>query len=292
MQDLQESLSLSSKNSSQPPSSDYKKDGSPSLPKKQGAKKGHKGTCRSLYPQEEVDHFVSCTSTTCPHCGSKKITEKGASPTIHQRVEVERGGVVVTQYEKVRYICCECSRRFSGELPQGVTSSAFGVKLSSIITLLTGKYHLSKRETKSAVKDLYEVEISLGTIVGIENKMSQSLESLYGEICQDVRESDETTYVDETGWRESGQRRYVWVASTVRSCSYMVAKHRNRETYYRFLGDDVLKPIVSDRYSVYNCITHEHQYCLAHIFRDFERVSERKSIDGVIGSRSCRKDSR
>ena len=40
---------------------------------------------------------------------------------------------------------------------------------------------------------------------------------------------------------------------------------------------------VTDRYSVYATIGKNHQYCLAHIIRDFRRYSERDGPDSEIG---------
>ena len=40
---------------------------------------------------------------------------------------------------------------------------------------------------------------------------------------------------------------------------------------------------MTDRYAVYSTISKLHQYCLAHLVRDFKRFSEREYDDGPIG---------
>jgi transposase len=170
-----------------------------------------------------------------------------------------------------------------GKLPEGVTRSAFGPKLSSIIALLTGKYHISKRESKSLVEEFFGVKISLGSIIAIEKRMSTALKPLHEKIHAAVTQQEEVTHVDETGWRDSGKNCYTWVVSTETFACFFLRSRRNRDTCYEILGKDFSSPLVTDRNSVYHCFTKKHQWCLAHITRDFQRFAECKGLDGIIG---------
>ena len=40
---------------------------------------------------------------------------------------------------------------------------------------------------------------------------------------------------------------------------------------------------MTDRYAVYNNASEDHQYCLAHLIRDFRKYAERKGWDGKMG---------
>jgi transposase len=84
--DLQERLKLNSKNSSKPPSTDQK--GSNEVPKKKGgAKPGHPGYFRALFPEPEVDKFVDMRAEQCPTCG-EAVQPTGEAPSLHQQVEI------------------------------------------------------------------------------------------------------------------------------------------------------------------------------------------------------------
>lgn len=68
---LREQLHLNSKNSSKPPSSDQK--GSSQPQKTGGAKPGHKGRCRTMFPPEQVDRFVTVKAEICPARGNSVV---------------------------------------------------------------------------------------------------------------------------------------------------------------------------------------------------------------------------
>ena len=65
---------------------------------------------------------------------------------------------------------------------------------------------------------------------------------------------------------------------------FKLHSNRSRQVFELLAGKEVnTLAAVTDRYSVYNTIGKLHQYCLAHIIRDFRRFAERDSPDGEIG---------
>ena len=81
---LEEKLSLNSKNSSKPPSTDQK--GSSKSRKKNGAKVGHPGHFRPMFSHKDVDKHIDLMVEKCPKCASSvKLTGK---QTLHQQVEI------------------------------------------------------------------------------------------------------------------------------------------------------------------------------------------------------------
>jgi transposase len=281
LENFRELFTLNSQNSSKPPSTDQKKNNSTSS-KKKGPPFGHKGYYRKLYSPEQIDTTVTSVLESCPHCGFEEIIPRRMNPVIHQQVEVCGGKTIITQYERLRYICPQCSRHLLGALPEGISPSAFGPKLSSIVGMLTGKYHLSKRECQRLLNDLFLIDISLGGIIEIEKRISYALKPIWGNIRNSVLEGKDPTHADETSWRNSGITSYVWIACTKESACFSILPRRNKEMGKTFLGN-LNKPFITDRFSLYRSFDGPHQYCLAHILRDFKRMSERKGLDGIIG---------
>jgi transposase len=58
-----------------------------------------------------------------------------------------------------------CEARTRAVLPPGVPRCPFGVRLTAVIALLSGRYRLSRREVRHPLQDLQQVPVSLGAVV-------------------------------------------------------------------------------------------------------------------------------
>lgn len=193
---------------------------------------------------------------------------------------------MVTEYLLHKYRCSNCGKHSSAELPKGVPNSAFGPRLMGLMATLTGVLHVAKREAIQLIKDLYNVDIGLGSVPNIEERVSKALDPIYYKIHRMVIESDLCKHFDETSWRDSGKRCYAWVASCSQAAFFKLHPNRSRRAFEELLGKSSHNLVaVTDRYPVYATIGKFHQYCLAHIVRDFYHYAERKGIDGEIGEK-------
>jgi hypothetical protein len=86
-------------------------------------------------------------------------------------------------------------------LPASVAGSCFGPNLEGLIAIMVGRYRLSRREALRFITDLTDLEVSLGTVVTICNRVSDSLAPAVNRIAETVRVSP-VAYVDETGFKE------------------------------------------------------------------------------------------
>src|SRR5271170_1877285 len=269
---LKEQLNRNSKNSSKPPSTDQK--GNTDGQKKE--RQGRFGKARQLFPSERVDRHVHCTQENCPHCGSSSIQLSGQPPEILQQAELPEVRAIVTEYQLLQYSCNTCGQNSRAPLPSGIPDSAFGPKLMGFVATLTGIFHLAKREAIQLIKELYEVDIGVGSIPNIEERVAQALDPIYQRIHVFVIENPLCKYIDETGWRDNGQRHFVWLASCESAAFYRIDRERSTEAFRRLVGKDPKDLVaVTDRYAVYNQINKAHQYCLAHLIRDFRKYGER-----------------
>lgn len=101
VRDLEESQKKTSKNSSNPPSSD-----GPAFPpnpkkkkgkRKKGGQPGHKGVTRKLVALEDVDESYDLKPETCGKCGDG-LSGEDAFPDRHQVTEIPPLIATVTEY--------------------------------------------------------------------------------------------------------------------------------------------------------------------------------------------------
>ena len=275
---LEERLNLNSDNSSKPPSTDQKKN---KRAPKGGAKKGHPGHYRKLYSEDQISKKVNSALTKCEHCGCKNLKKK--APHIFQQVELPEIKPFVTQIELEKATCCECNKNLTAPFPKEYNNSSFGPNLISFIGVCSSVYRMSKRTTQILLKTLCNIEISIGSIPAMERKVSEGLKSSYNALADKINKS-KVAYVDETSFRQCAKTHYVWTATTKQEALIRILPRRNLESL------DAIRPrshpgiTVTDRYQVY--AYRRHQYCLAHIKRDFKKYSERAGPDKEIGSRA------
>ena len=273
-------LRQNSQTSSRPPSSDP-----PSAPprpqrprseRKRGGQPGHRGHHRPLKAVTEVDAVVEHRPTLCPCCRAALPPE---APTIgqpqRQQVwELPAWRPTVTEHQYPAVCCPTCQRVVEAERPADVPSGAFGPRLVSLAALLNGRYRLSKREVGELLADVFEVPMSDASVVGACEHVSAALEAPYAE-AQAAVEAASHANVDETGWKQGAQRRWVWVAVTTLLTLFRVALTRQRVELTALLGDAYRGRITSDRFSVYAGLSVERrQVCWAHLKRDLRALSQ------------------
>lgn len=278
---LKDQINRNSKNSSKPPSTDQK--GNTPDNKQKKSRKPRVGKSRVPFSSDRIDRHVPCTQENCPHCGSTAIQLNGQDAELLQQAELPEVKAIVTQYELQKYCCNDCGKNSVASLPIGIPDSAFGPRLMGLIATLTGVLHVAKREAIQLIKDLYDVDIGLGSIPNIEERVANALDPVYNRIHQFVLNSKFCKHFDETGWRDSGKRHFVWLAGCQHAAFYMIDRTRSSAAFKKLTGKETWDaPSVTDRYGVYHSLSNQ-QYCLAHLIRDFRGYAEREEPDKEIG---------
>jgi transposase len=150
----------------------------------------------------------------------------------------------------------------------------FGPRLQAFVALLTGVYRLSRRQAGQLLSDACGVQISLGTVVALEQSMSAALQEPVEE-ARSILRSESAANVDETGWRRNGVKHWLWVAVSASVTVFLIRGRRSTAVCKELLGELYRGYVTSDRYSAYEWIERgRRQICWAHLQRDFERMAE------------------
>lgn len=283
--DLREQLNRNSHNSSQPPSQDGP-DVPPASPgakseRKCGGQPGHKGTTRKLVPLEQVKASHDLKAEICRGCG-QTLRGEDPRPYRHQVTEIPPGLAEVTEY-RLHTLACPCGTETRAELPAGVPHGAFGPRLQAMISLLSGRYHLSKRDTAEVMTDFFQVEVSLGSISRLEQRTSQAISAPVNEAHAYVK-AQAVVHPDETSWREANRKAWLWVAATTQVTVFLIRCSRGGQVARELLGETFSGIVVSDRWSAYNwLLTPFRQLCWAHLKRDFQAFVERGGAAQRLG---------
>jgi len=286
--ELRERVNRNSRNSSQPPSSDGP--GVSAEPRrrakgkrKRGGQPGHKGTTRKLVPPEQLKASYDVKPDTCRCCGHS-LEGTDHEPYRHQVSEVPPVKAEVTEYRLHSLTCSKCQTTTRAELPAGVPHGNFAPRLQAMVSLLTGNYHLSKREAAEIMDDFFQVDIGLGSIPTQERRTSQAIREPVEEAREYVK-TQSAVHADETSWREANQKAWLWVAATRLVTVFLIRTSRGGQIARELLGENFKGTLISDRWSAYNWLkTHLRQLCWAHLLRDFQAFVERGGESKTIGS--------
>ncbi len=278
--ELEAKLGQNSLNSSKPPSSDGPavKRSPPQAPSgnKRGGQPGHPRQTRDLIPSDQCDHLADCLPAACRNC-DRPLTGTDPNPLRYQVTELPPVKPVVTEYRRHRLVC-SCGVSTCGELPDEVAGQD-GPRLRACVTLLTGQYRLSKEMAAHLLNDLFGVSISAGQVCAVEAEAGEIIQPVADELLAAARQAPAN--IDETSM---GKGRWLWAMVTTVGTVFQIVPGRKREELVKLIGPDHAQITASDRHSLYGHLpASHHQFCWAHLRRDFQSMIDRKSAGSEAG---------
>ncbi|MCA1680702.1 MAG: IS66 family transposase [Actinobacteria bacterium] len=285
---LERRVGRSSRNSSQPPSSDPPgqalKRGKDRSGRKQGAQDGHEGKGRPLLPAWALDEVVEHWPADCA-CGHVFGEDERVSvgrPARHQVEELPVMSVTVTEHQCQRVRCPDCDQTTAGVLPAQIASSCFGPRLQAAIVTLSIRNRISRRDVVELCEQLFSSRISTGTIDKILTTAGDALADPYADLLDRVRGSTALN-MDETGWRLKGAQRALWGAFTERHAVLAIAPSRHEDHARDLLGASTAV-VTSDRWWAYGHLpVRRRQVCWSHLQRDFAAHAEGLAAENELG---------
>lgn len=280
VKELEDQISKNSKNSSKPPSTDIffkppksqrKKTG-----RKQGGQKGHLGDTlkMTLDPDEVISYKVDC----CERC-NKKLNHQLVDRIERRQVyDIPPLDIKITEYQSEVKICsCGCTNK---AFPQGVNHPvAYGASIKSLMVYLQTYQLLPYERTKELISDLFNHNISKGTLYNTGKCAYNKLEEFENRL-KELLVYSKVVGFDETGFRVLSKRLWLHSCSTREHAYYEVHQKRGTEA----MDDINILPrfkgvAVHDFWRSYYHYECKHSLCNAHLLRDLIFIKERFKQD-------------
>jgi transposase len=290
VKELEARLGQNSSNSSLPPSQNPLGAPKPAAKapsgRRPGGQPGHQGHHKTRLPPQRVRHAIALVPSRCEACSAPlpaRPQPHDPEPTWHQVAELPAFSAVVTEFQGHARTCPRCRHVTREAIPEEITQEAYGPRFQAALSFLAGCQHVSKRGLGEVVESLLGVPVSLGTIATLERRTSAALAGPHREILRAVQEAA-VKNVDETSWKQAGQKRWLWVAVTSVAVFFAVKLRRSAEALRSFLGESPKGVVGSDRFSAYGFLAEgQRQLCWAHLKRDFQAMAERAGKAKEVG---------
>jgi transposase len=260
--------------------------------RKPGAQLGHVGAGRTPLPVEHVDAVVRHRPGVCRACrGLIAADAPGEVVGRHQVFEAPPVAVTVTEHQSLACRCGRCGRVTRGAIPAGIRVSVTGARLTAMIGLLGASMKGSRRDVARVLAEALGCPIALGSILAREAELSAALAGPYETLVTSAAAA-KVKYVDETGWKLRGERRWLFVSADAGQTIFRIDKARTRGAFRALLGagggngKDALRGVFcSDRAGIYDMLkVTRRQLCWAHLKRDLVAAVERGGAGGPVAT--------
>jgi len=196
----------------------------------------------------------------------------------HQISELPRRAVKVTEHQAFACRCGKCGLLTKQAIPQELTRSVLGERLSAAVTFVSSRVHGSRRAVEELLEEVLGAPLALGTVIAREREMTAALSEPYRQAKEKIQQAAAKN-VDETGWKRAG--RFLWVAATRSLAVFHLDPCRNRDAMHELLGSKIKGTICTDRFAVYERLAIERRgLCWSHLKRDFQELAEQQ-VAGV-----------
>lgn len=282
---LKEQLDRNSSNSNKPPSSDTPAQKAERRGKgtggRRGGQPGHTGSTRELVPPDQVNEFKPLFPTECENCWAPLPQVPGSKVQRIQTIELPPLKAHVIEWLRHCVTCPHCRHKTWASGSQ-IPTTPFGPRLSAVIGLITGVYHLSRRAAVNLLSDVLGIDISLGAVSAVEERVSDAVKPAVDETWAKLDEAP-VKHTDGTSWFQTGVMCSLWTIATAAATVFKILANGQATTLAPLFGKK-LGILVSDRATALKFWAMDRrQICFAHLLRKAISFSERDGPAGTIG---------
>jgi transposase len=256
--------------------------------KKAGGQPGHPPHLKELLPPERVQRTVTYVPKDCAHCHQPLPQQAGLQdppPLRHQVAELPELAAEVTEYQAHARTCPGCGKLTRATIPEDIRAHSVGPRLTAALSYFAGCHGVSKRGAEEISEALFRAPIALGTVANLEQEMSAALAAAHQQAVDAVRQAP-VKYVDETGWKQAGRKRWLWAAATRTVVAFVIDVFRNLTALRKLIGPTLSGILCSDRWRAYDHVeVLQRQVCWAHLKRNWEKLLERGGAAKRIAQR-------
>lgn len=242
--------------------------GKASPKRKQGGQPGHLKVSRPLISTSECDEVFNLIPEICRKCGESLDGEDG-DPLRHQVYELPEIKPIVNEYRRHRLTCACCGTTTCAELPPGVPSGQSGPRLIAFCALLMASFRQSKRRVAYFL-ELINIPGCPSLVVKMQTLATTALQPTYNQLVWALPKQD-VLYIDETPTRECNGNAWIWAAVATAFTVFALRLTKAASVIHSLLTREFKGTVVSDRAKSYLWVK-SHQWCWAHLKRDFEKM--------------------
>jgi len=279
--ELEEKLRLkqtptTSKNSSQPPSRDFKPEKKKrKRNKKKGAKFGHEKYERPLV--DNPNKIIEAYAGNCSNCHINLLDQVPVQIIRRQITELPEIKTVVIETRQYEVICPCCGERQRGKLPEGLEAGRyFGPRLEAMVTDLHHEHHIGFERLCQICDEMFGLKLSEGGAVAIVKRAGKAAESEAEAIGERVRQS-KVIGSDETSARVHGKNWWQWVFVGEKCEYHLIKPSRGYDVIEEFMRECEAEVWVCDCWKAQlNAPAQMLQICLAHQIRNLQGLIDKR----------------
>lgn len=280
VRELEEQLRIkrtppNSKNSSQPPSRDFKSDKKKSRRRRRGAKPEHEKRVRELV--EKPDKVVYGLVENCVTCRVNLLDQVPVKIIRRQITELPDIKPLVIETQQYEVVCPCCGELQRGRLPEGLESGrCFGPRLEALVTVLHHEHHIGFERLTRLCGELFDLRLSEGGAVAIVKRAGQAVLAEANRIGERVRQSV-VIGSDETSARVQGRNWWQWVFVSEQGEYHLMMPSRGYDVIETFMDKCEAEVWVCDCWKAQlKAPAQMCQICLAHQIRNLQGLLEKR----------------
>lgn len=231
-----------------------------------------------MAPPEQVQEVRPVLPPECTHCGQALPQQLDQIQTLgetqrHQVTELPPIQPYVIEYQCPKVVCPACREGTRAPLPEEAQGD-FGPQLTALVAYLTVVCRMPRRVAEALLEQVLGISMSLGSTQKCWEQASAAVAQPCQELEQQLRQ-EPVLNSDETGWRNNGEKRYLWALVARAFVFYTVAQTRSSEVLIHLLGAVFAGILCSDRFSAYfKYHKGVAQLCWAHLKRNILGIQD------------------
>lgn len=265
-----------SRNSSQPPSRDFKGEKKKrKRNRKKGAKFGHEKLERALVDNPSKVFYGLVDN--CKKCQINLLDQVPVQVIRRQITELPEIKPVVIETQQYEVICPCCGERQRGKLPEGLEAGRyFGPRLEATVTTLHHEHHVGFERLVQLCGEIFNLTLSEGGAVSILKRAGKAVFGEAEKIGEQVRQS-KVIGSDETHARVHGHNWWQWVFVSEKSEYHLIMPSRGYDVIETFMRECEAEVWVCDCWKPQlNAPAKMCQICMAHQIRNLQGLIEKR----------------
>lgn len=242
--------------------------------KKSGGQKGHEGT--TLQMNSRPDEIINYKSNFCRACSHALDSEVLVLAERKQEIVIPPIQARYVEHRSYTIKCTCCGYSNLSNLPPHLKAPIqYGTSVSTTIAYLFAYQYLPYNRIKSAMRDMFNISLSEGTIDNLLAKTTALAMPAYKHIQARIQQSS-VVGGDETGTKINGSKGWFHVWQNASLTFIVAAMTRGYKTTELYFEKGFSKAVyVSDCWSAQlKTSAKKHQLCLAHLLRELTNFED------------------